>query len=434
VKLKILLINPWVYDFAAADLWARPLGLLKVAEFLNGCNVDLTYVDCMDVSKKRKAFGTAKYPKTVLEKPSCLRSIPRRFGRYGISVETFRDILIKGPSFDVVFITSIMSYWYPGVQKTVEVIRDVLGSIPVILGGVYATLWHEHAAKFSGADFVYRGQLNDDLLFVLSTFGFRVKKRGEALPFHELGLYSHRPFAPVLTSTGCPYNCAYCASGLLNKDIVQRDPGMVIEEIRALCIMGVRDFVFYDDALLFRSDYHIKPILREIVKSCRGLRFHCPNGLHARFIDDELAHLMRLSGFKTVRLGLETSDERIQKETGGKVTNEEFIRAVKILGNEGFSKKEIGVYLMYGLPDQEHGSVREGIRFLKELDVKIHLTEFSPIPGTKYWERLRGKGILNEHTDPLVTNNTVFSCLFWENNNTDDMNKLKLDVREYNKS
>ncbi len=433
MELRILLINPWVYDFAAADLWARPLGLLKVAEFLSRCNADLSYVDCMDTLKKRKDFGTAKYPKTVLEKPSCLGKIPRRFGRYGMPIETFRDMLIRGPSFDMVFITSIMSYWYPGVQKSIEVIRDIFGAIPVVLGGIYATLWHEHAARFSGADFVYRGPVNDGLLFVFSTFGFRLKKQREEIPWHELGLNSQRPFAPLLTSTGCPYECAYCASGLLNEDFVQMDPGVVIEEIRTLYGRGVRDIAFYDDALLFHSDDHIKPILREI-NSCPGLRFHCPNGLHARFIDDELAHLMRIAGFRTLRLGLETSDGEIQKETGGKVTNEELKRAVRILRKNGFSKKETGVYLMYGLPDQRLESVRDSIHFLKELDVKIHLNEFSPIPGTKYWNLLRKRGILHEHTDPLLTNNTVFSHLFWENKNTDDMNKLKLDVREYNKS
>jgi len=29
----LLLINPWVYDFAAYDLWAKPLGLLYLAEY-----------------------------------------------------------------------------------------------------------------------------------------------------------------------------------------------------------------------------------------------------------------------------------------------------------------------------------------------------------------------------------------------------------------
>jgi hypothetical protein len=30
----ILLINPWIEDFAAYDFWARPLGLLTIAGVL----------------------------------------------------------------------------------------------------------------------------------------------------------------------------------------------------------------------------------------------------------------------------------------------------------------------------------------------------------------------------------------------------------------
>jgi hypothetical protein len=28
----ILLINPWIYDFAAFDFWTKPLGLLQIGD------------------------------------------------------------------------------------------------------------------------------------------------------------------------------------------------------------------------------------------------------------------------------------------------------------------------------------------------------------------------------------------------------------------
>ena len=31
---NLLLINPWIYDFTAYDLWSQPLGLLYIASFL----------------------------------------------------------------------------------------------------------------------------------------------------------------------------------------------------------------------------------------------------------------------------------------------------------------------------------------------------------------------------------------------------------------
>ena len=44
MKPEVLLINPWIYDFAAANLWSRPLGLFEVAEYLSAYNNDLKLV------------------------------------------------------------------------------------------------------------------------------------------------------------------------------------------------------------------------------------------------------------------------------------------------------------------------------------------------------------------------------------------------------
>lgn len=60
MKVRILLVNPWVYDFAACNLRTRPLGLLKVAEYLSSFDVELSLIDCMD-SAERKKYGTGKF-------------------------------------------------------------------------------------------------------------------------------------------------------------------------------------------------------------------------------------------------------------------------------------------------------------------------------------------------------------------------------------
>jgi radical SAM superfamily enzyme YgiQ (UPF0313 family) len=204
-----------------------------------------------------------------------------------------------------------------------------------------------------------------------------------------------------------------------------------VEEIRELYSIGVRDFAFYDDALFVNADSHIKVVLREITGYGLRPRFHCPNGLHARFIDDELAFLMKASGFTTVRLGLETVYDIRQKKTGGKVTSDILRAAVEALQKHGFSKEHIGVYLMYGLPGQELEEVKEGVEFLKALKVRIKLTEFSPIPGTRCFDTLTEKGVLSSDTDPLLTNNSVFSWLY-SGYEPDALEQMKLDVIRYN--
>ena len=431
MKIRILLINPWIYDFAATNLWSSPLGIWKVAECLSLYDVEFAFIDCTD-SVRIKKYGKGKYRREIVEKPDCVKAIPRRFSRYGIGVDDFRAALKKASPFDVVLITSIMSWWYPGIQKVIECTRSASVNTPIILGGIYATLWHRHAAETSGADFIFRGQISSDVAFAFNTFGFRLKRKREAeVPFYRLGLREPYPFAPLLTSTGCPFSCNYCGSGLLNKGFIQRKPESVLEDISELHSIGARDFAFYDDALFVDAGSHIKIILNEIISRKMDIRFHCPNGLHARLIDAELAKLLKEAGFRTLRLSLETVNKERQIETGGKVSTAEFVRSVKALKKCGFTKDDIGVYLMYGLPGQEFDEIREGVEFLSSLGVKINLTEFSPVPGTRCWEELLSSGIITEDIDPLLTNNSVFARLF-SGYDPESLDQLKLQVNEYN--
>lgn len=459
---RCILINPWIYDFAATNMWSRPLGLLRVAEYLSQFDIDFRLIDCTDVVKTKRKFGTGKYPRQIIEKPETIRAIHKNYARYGISLKDFEEKLRSSLPCDFVIVTSIMSYWYPGVQKAIEIIKSVSPGIPVILGGIYATLYHKHALENSGADYIYRGHINDPFLRrphptaadssrpvkeelkgdicsergiekILKNFGLCLNKNNNPRPYYKLGLYRYFPFSTILTGSGCPFKCSYCASSILFNGFVQREPSHVTLEIHELYEIGVRDFAFYDDALLANADSHLKVVLRDVIKSDLRIRFHCPNGLHARFIDDEIAYLMKRSGFKTLRLGLETVDKARQTGTGGKVTTDILKLAVKNLKKHDFTKEQVGVYLMYGLPGQGLEEVKEGIEFLKALDLKINLTEFSPVPGTICWHELKKMGIVTDNIDPLLTNNSVFTDLY-SGYDPDALEKLKLDVKQYNSS
>ncbi len=44
----ILLINPWITDFAAYNFWIRPIGLLYIASLLRENGFQVTLIDCLD--------------------------------------------------------------------------------------------------------------------------------------------------------------------------------------------------------------------------------------------------------------------------------------------------------------------------------------------------------------------------------------------------
>ena len=160
----ILLVNPWIHDFAAYDFWAKPLGLLTIASILGYHGFNVTYLDCLDrfhpempPSDLYARNGRGPYLKTLIPKPRGLEDVPRKFSRYGIRKNWFRKDLqsISKPAF--VLMTSLMTYWYPGVQEAIGVIKEIFPDVPVVLGGIYAGLCHDHALNHSGADHVVTG-------------------------------------------------------------------------------------------------------------------------------------------------------------------------------------------------------------------------------------------------------------------------------------
>jgi uncharacterized radical SAM superfamily protein len=431
MKPRILLINPWIYDFAAFNLWARPLGLLKVAEYLSAYGTELFFIDCTD-SYEANEHGIGKYRTERVPKPDLLKHVPRHYKRYGMSIDEFKPRLRSFLPLDLVLVTSIMSYWYPGAQEAIRVVKEIAGSVPVILGGIYPTLYPAHALRHSGADHINSGLVQDQIFLSLKKLGVTPASARKPIPYYRLGFYPNQSFSPLLTSQGCPFHCSYCASRLLSGEYERKSIESIIGEIEEVHSRGVCDFAFYDDALLHNADHHIKPLLKAIIQRGFSVRFHAPNGLHARFVDDELAGLMRAANFTTIRLSFETVDGTRQKSTGGKVFTDDLVRSIRSLQKQGFTKKQIGVYLLYGLPDQGLEEVEDGIVFLQGLDVRIHLTEFSPIRGTTCWNDLVKSAIIPDDLDPILTNNTVFSYLY-SGYDQARVDRIKIMVKEYNR-
>ena len=69
---------------------------------------------------------------------------------------------------DLIGITSGMTYWYPGVFKLIEITKKFFQGIPIILGGIYATLCYDHAKKHSGADIVFKSGIELDAAKLIS--------------------------------------------------------------------------------------------------------------------------------------------------------------------------------------------------------------------------------------------------------------------------
>jgi uncharacterized radical SAM superfamily protein len=419
-NISIVLINPWITDFAAYNLWAEPLGLLYVASILKAAGASIHYVDCLSSSRRPnpsvKPTGCSKYHRRLIEKPEPLTFIKRNYAVYGINESEFLESLGKIPRPDAILVTSHMTYWYPGVFRAIELATGYYGkSVPVILGGIYAKLCTLHAEGFSGASCVFTAQDLYDLLPLVERLTRKTFQRKPSvkdfsrypLPLHELG--AKKNFFCVLTSRGCPFSCSYCASPLLWKNFCKREYSSVVEEIETYtALLGTKNVAFYDDALLVDAEHHILPILKKYSGNPKKIFFHLPNGIHARFVDRKVAVSFKQSGVSTIRLGLETADPELQQATGSKTSNEDYLRAAGHLRSAGYNRKEVGTYIIAGLPGQTPEDVESSIEFVYRAGAAPYLSYFSPIPGTAIWQEASKRSPFPVEREPLFQNNSVF--------------------------
>jgi hypothetical protein len=78
---RLLLINPWIYDVAAYDFFARPLGLLYLAGWLEARGFSVHLIDCLAAPHARPGpFGTGRYPKKSCPRPRPWPAFPGATG------------------------------------------------------------------------------------------------------------------------------------------------------------------------------------------------------------------------------------------------------------------------------------------------------------------------------------------------------------------
>ena len=417
----ILGLNPWIHDFAAYDVWARPLGLYYLLAILRKAGFSVFYYDCLgrpDPTRlKKNRYGAGPYPKQALSTPQILHDVNRTFSRYGLKPEKVRQDFQAMKRPDLILVTSLMAYWYPGVFETIAMAKKIWPEVPLVLGGTYPTLWKDHAQKFSSADEVVTGLADASVVSLANRItGWNADNPVQspcldAFPYPALDLEGAPVFAPILTSRGCPYRCQYCASGYLNPEFLRRDPGAIFEEmLHWHTRFGIEDFVFYDDAMLVQPETYILPLLDKILSQGLQWRFHTPNAVHIRHLTPLVSSTLFAAGFKTIRLGLETAVFSQRRGLDAKITRQEFLEGARHLREAGFDEKIAGAYLLAGLPNQDYEAVRESIKIVREAGIRPVLTHYTPIPHTALWEEAKASSRYDLEADPLYTNRAVFPC------------------------
>jgi len=414
------MVNPPIYDFAAFDFWLKPLGLLYLSSIAKKSKIEVILLDCLDrfdkyfPNTKVDEYGRGKFYSRIVKKPEILKDIPKDFKRYGLPEKEI-ERRIRSVMPDIVFVTTTMAYWYLGAVEILNTVKRIDKMIPVFLGGVYPSLIEKHATTL-GFDEVIPIYKLDRLKGIL---GLRIPSKFSDYPLPDYSHYKKLGYVVTTTSLGCPFRCTYCASYILHSRLDQKSVDAVIDEISWYYKIGMRDIAFYDDALLYPPERFLG-IFEGLLKRNVKMRFHTPNGLHARFINNEIAEVMVKAKFIEPRISLETINRKILRETGNKLTPRDFEMAIRNLLNAGYRKEEIIAYTIYGIPGQTVRDVIDTFNLLKEMGLKIYLSEFSPVPGTIYYS----------FSDPLLSNNSAYLYYIGKGDKLERLKRMKNSINK----
>ncbi|MFW5747947.1 MAG: B12-binding domain-containing radical SAM protein, partial [bacterium] len=424
-------------------------GMLRIGAWLESGGWEVRYVNGLDHTDpvtsgvlgrpKRRPDGTGKFHRMQVPLPAALSGFGRRYARYGILPEELERRLAGAGRPDAVFIATGMTYWYPGAGEAAKTVRDLYPGAPLVMGGVYASLLPEHCRETCGPDFIMKGDDIPGLERVLEGLGLPVPSgRPDA---RTLRRGNARDYAVLRLNHGCPRDCNYCASRILCGGFHPGNPSEVFAEFEGHFSEGVRNFAFYDDALLAGKEKSLRPFLEGVIDfierpgagaAAKEVSFYLPNAVHIDLIDEETARLMARAGFREVRFGFESSSKSFHANYGDKFDFDDFVRAVDACRKAGFYPEAVRGYILCGLPGQRWEEVEHSIEYCAELGVRVQLARYSPVPGTRLWPesvRLSRYPIAEE---PLFQNNTFFS-MEWAGFTREDLGRLVEKVDTLNR-
>lgn len=185
----------------------------------------------------------------------------------------------------------------------------------------------------------------------------------------------------VLTSRGCPYNCAFCSSQCMwGRGARFRDPKNIIDEIRQIDEQfGQKQIRFADDSFTSRPIDDLAEVCEELGK--RGCAWRC--SVRADSLTDEVCEIISDGGCKEVSLGIESADQRVLDFLGKKANVGDMIEGAKTATDYNMTVRAL---MMIGTPGEHPYTPELNRDFIQQDFIDcVTLSTFIPLPGSPIW-------------------------------------------------
>lgn len=467
---KVLLIRPPQRFFYA--VWPRgprlsiPIGLLAIGSFLQGKGVDVNIYDCFvegsdfqdDSWIPRISRGTLvqrwlRHFEDGGVTPTELDGEQRgKLQHFGATWEQLaEDIKKRNP--DIVGITNLFRENTEETIKTANLVRELLPTAVIAVGGPNATALPDYMLERSGAidivgtgdgeqtmldivewvqgkrsflevsGIVYRGATSSvpvphsRTVTELDEFGhmnYDLIKLGRYFSYERAGIMARNKLAyngaersvSLVTSRGCPYKCSFCSIHIhAGRKYRRYSIEHTLDHLETLVGRhNVKHIHFEDDNLTLDRDRFMR-LMNGVLE--RGLKFtwDTPNGVFANTLDERMLCVMKETGCVYLIIGVESGDQWvldnvIQKQP---LTIDHVLRAFQLAKKVGI---DMQAFYIIGFPRETMKHINTTLEFamegLKQYDVLPHMALARADPGTDLFREAKESGSLL--SDYAITN------------------------------
>ncbi|MFI5415468.1 MAG: B12-binding domain-containing radical SAM protein, partial [Candidatus Lutacidiplasmatales archaeon] len=191
----------------------------------------------------------------------------------------------------------------------------------------------------------------------------------------------------VLTSRGCPFDCAWCSKPTFGRSYRQQSVSRVLDELRALKDRYQVDYVrFCDDVFGIQRSW-LEELLDRMVEEKLDLQFEYL--ARVDLLKPDLLAQMRRAGLARVYVGVESGSQRMldAMNRGTKLAQVE--RAAEALRREGIRQYW---FLMLGYPGETVEDIAETLRLFRRFSPEEYSVSIAvPVPGTRFYDAVKDR-------------------------------------------
>lgn len=332
-------------------------------------------------------------------------------------VNEFVEEIDFSASYDLVAI-SAMTNQIPRAYQIAGQFKKL--GVPVVLGGVHATVLHEEASQH--VDSVVVGEVDPALWGEILGDAERkgLKTRYQLPDFPDLqeliipkwdnlnmSIYPRRlgsklPVMPMYTTRGCPFGCSFCSvSKFFGKSFRTKPIDHVLQEIDS---MGTRDIFFVDDNITVIPEYS-----RDLFSALRGRNVRWYSQISTTIMKNpDLIDRAGESGCGMLFIGIESVSRQNLSSVGKGFNNPEQYQDLF----ERLRKAHIFpmVSIIFGFDEDTPEVFEQTLQFLKKNRIGYSsMCILTPLPGTNLFAKMDAEGrILTKDWAKYDLNHVVF--------------------------